>query len=117
MTDRDEDCIFCKIAAGELATEFVYQSPSVVVFNDLAPQAPTHFLVVPRLHLSDVTHLAGQYRDLASELIEVATQVAIERGLRETGFRILTNVGADAGQSVHHLHWHVLGGATLAPMG
>jgi histidine triad (HIT) family protein len=117
MTDRDEACIFCKIASGEMGTEFVYESPDVVAFDDLAPQAPTHVLVVPRLHVPDVTHLAGEHRQLAGEMIEVSSLIAAQRGLTDSGFRILTNVGPDAGQTVHHMHWHVLGGAKLGKMG
>lgn len=117
MTDRDEDCIFCKIASGELGTDFAYESPNVVAFDDLSPQAPTHVLVVPRMHLPDVTHLGGEYRQLAGEMIEVASSVAVSRGLIPSGFRILTNVGDDAGQTVHHVHWHVLGGTKLGKLG
>ncbi len=117
MTDRDEDCIFCKIVAGELGTEFVYESPNVVAFNDLSPQTPMHVLVVPRMHLPDVTHLTEEHRQLSGELIEVASLVASKRGLTGSGFRILTNVGKDAGQTVHHVHWHVLGGTALGKMG
>lgn len=117
MTDRDEACIFCKIAAGDLDTKFLYESASIVAFDDLAPQAPTHILVVPRLHLPDVTHLVGEHQRLAGEMIEVAGWVAGKRGIKDSGFRLLTNVGKDAGQTVHHLHWHVLGGATLGKMG
>jgi len=117
MTDRDEDCIFCKIAGGELGTEFVYESPNVVAFDDLAPQAPTHVLVVSREHFPDVTHLVGEYQRLAGEMIEVGIWVAAKRGLTGSGFRILSNVGDDAGQTVRHVHWHVLGGTKLGKMG
>ncbi len=117
MTDLDEDCIFCRIAGGELNTDFLHESPNVVAFNDLAPQAPVHVLVVPRMHIPDVTHLTAEHWRLAGEMIEVASRVAARRGLNDTGFRILTNTGDDAGQTVNHLHWHVLGGSRLGKMG
>lgn len=117
MTDREEDCVFCKIAAGEMGTAFVHESQNVVAFDDLSPQAPTHVLVVPRQHFRDVIHLVVQDRQLAGEMIEAASQVAVKRGLTDSGFRILTNVGDDAGQTVHHMHWHVLGGRKLGRMG
>ena len=117
MTGRDSNCIFCTIAAGDLGTTFLYESEHVVAFDDVAPQAPTHVLVIPRTHLPDLTAVGSEHAHLAAELIQAATQVAAARGLAGNGFRVLINVGEHAGQTVDHLHVHVLGGGKLAPMG
>jgi histidine triad (HIT) family protein len=114
---RDPDCLFCKIAAGELNTPFLVETDDVVAFADIAPQAPTHVLVVPRRHISSASALNGDDAGLLSELVAVANQVAKEQGVDQSGYRILTNVGDDAGQTVHHLHLHVLGGRPLATLG
>lgn len=113
----EQDCIFCRIAGGELGTEFEYESAEVVAFNDLAPQAPTHVLVVPRRHLPSVASLTRDDDTLLGELVAAASSVARERGLHESGYRILTNHGRDAGQTVFHLHLHMLGGDQLGPLG
>ena len=117
MTKRDRDCIFCRIASGDLGSTFHYESEHVVAFDDVAPQAPTHVLVIPRIHVPDLPTLAGGYHHLVSEMIYAATQVATELGLSDTGFRLLVNTGEDAGQTVDHVHVHVLGGGKLAVMG
>ncbi|MBA2247253.1 MAG: histidine triad nucleotide-binding protein [Chloroflexia bacterium] len=117
MFERNHDCIFCTIAAGELGTVFRYESERVVAFDDVTPQAPTHVLVIPRTHLPDLTALAADHSGLATELIQAATQVAADKGIADTGFRVLVNVGEDAGQTVDHVHLHMLGGGTLARMG
>lgn len=114
---RDPNCLFCKIAAGELGTSFLAETDDVVAFADISPQAPTHVLVVPKRHVSSAAVLAGDDADLLSELFAVANRVARERGVDRSGYRILTNIGDDAGQTVHHLHFHLLGGTTLAPLG
>ena len=113
----DQDCIFCRIAAGEFETAFVFQSNSVVAFEDLEPQAATHVLVIPRRHVPGVAAIGRDDDALLGDLVAAATQVARERGLHESGYRILVNQGQDAGQTVHHLHLHLLGGNVLAPLG
>lgn len=112
-----QDCIFCRIVAAELGTEFVYESDSVVAFNDLAPQADTHVLVIPRIHLTSVAALDRNHDALLGELVAAATQVARDRGLDATGYRLVLNHGEDAGQTVFHLHLHLLGGNPLGPLG
>lgn len=112
-----QDCIFCRIAAGELGTDFVYESEAVVAFNDLAPQADTHVLVIPRVHLASVAALGREHDALLGELVAAATSVAHDRGLDDSGYRLLSNHGSDAGQTVFHLHLHLLGGNPLAPLG
>lgn len=116
MSDASNDCIFCKIAAGEFGTAFVAETELVVAFNDLSPQAPTHVLIVPRQHIVSAAHLPVDSDALLGDCLRVANQIAKDRGLESSGYRILTNVGPDAGQTVFHLHWHLLGGKTLGPL-
>ena len=99
-----EDCLFCKIAAGEIPSKKAYEDDEVLAFYDIAPQAPVHVLVIPKKHVSDA-FLAG--------LLRTAAKVAGELGLAESGFRLVSNCGADARQSVPHLHVHILGGKQL----
>lgn len=115
--ETDQDCIFCKIAAGELGTTFVRESSAVVAFDDIAPQASTHVLIVPRRHLPSVADLGTGEQELLAEIVDVANAIARERGIEASGYRLLTNHGADAGQSVHHVHFHLLGGNPLAALG
>jgi histidine triad (HIT) family protein len=113
----ETDCIFCRIAAGEFGTEFLYESENVVAFNDLSPVAGTHVLVIPRRHVASVAELGPDDTHLLGEVMAAANKVAADRGIVESGYRILTNHGKDAGQSVFHLHFHLLGGNELAPLG
>jgi histidine triad (HIT) family protein len=113
----EQDCIFCRIANGEFGTEFVFESDTVVAFNDLAPQAATHVLVVPRRHISSIAEIGREDDALLGEIVAAASSVARDRGLDESGYRILTNHGPDAGQTVFHLHLHLLGGNVLGPLG
>ncbi len=115
--DETRDCLFCRIAAGEFGTEFVYESDSVVAFNDLAPQAGTHVLVIPRVHLPSIAALDRDRDALLGELVAAATGIAHQRGIDDSGYRLLTNVGPDAGQTIFHLHLHLLGGNALGPLG
>lgn len=113
-TPLDENCIFCRIAAGELGTEFVAQSENAVAFDDIAPSAPVHVLVVPKRHISSLRDLDDPA--LAGELLTLTSQVAEEKGLLQAGYRVVTNDGPEAGQTVFHLHFHVLGGQKLGRM-
>jgi histidine triad (HIT) family protein len=98
-------------------TTFVYESEAVVAFEDLAPQAETHVLVIPRQHIPSVDAVAHDHQSLLSELVAAATHIARDRGVDRTGYRLLTNHGQDAGQTVFHLHFHLLGGNALGPLG
>ena len=109
-----ESCIFCRIVSGEFGTEFVVESDRVVAFDDIEPLAPVHVLVVPRQHVDALRDLDDP--EVASEILAVARQVAEQRGLLETGYRLVTNDGEGAGQSVFHLHFHVIGGRDLGRM-
>lgn len=110
MADR---CIFCRIVAGEFNTEFVAENEHAVAFNDLSPAAPVHVLVVPRIHISGLGELSDADTHLATACLELANEVARKTGVVESGYRVLTNHGSDAGQTVLHLHFHVLGGKRL----
>ena len=111
-----EKCVFCQIAAGAFATEFLYESDQVVAFNDLAPLASYHLLIIPRKHIASIDAVSREDDALLGELIEAAQVVAEERGLKQSGYRLVANFGHDAGQTVHHLHLHLLGGNTLGTM-
>ena len=108
-----QDCLFCMISAGVIPADVVLESDSAIAFRDIDPKAPTHVLVIPKKHFADVTDLMSNDPDLASELLALATKVAEHEGLA-TGYRIVTNNGEDAGQSVAHVHFHVLGGRSLS---
>jgi len=108
-----QGCLFCKISTGEIPADVVLQSDSAIAFRDIDPKAPTHVLVIPKQHFADVTDLMLNAPDLASELLTLATKVTEHESLA-TGYRIVTNNGEDAGQSVAHVHFHVLGGRSLS---
>lgn len=103
-------CIFCKIAAGEIPAEIVYSNDDVLAFRDLNPQAPTHVLVIPRRHIATLNDLHPEDVQLAGQMLLAAKEVAASEGLSERGYRTLVNCNSEAGQSVFHIHLHVLGG-------
>jgi histidine triad (HIT) family protein len=107
------DCLFCRIVAGEIPAEVVHEGPRTLAFRDLHPQAPTHVLVIPRDHYEDAAGLAAADPAYLGEVVAAATQVAEQEGLTG-GYRLVANTGGDAGQSVQHLHVHVLGGRGLS---
>lgn len=107
------DCLFCKISSGVIPANVVLESDTAIAFRDIDPKAPTHVLVIPKSHYTDVTELMSSNAPLASELLALATKVAEQEGLAK-GYRIVTNNGEDAGQSVAHVHFHVLGGRSLS---
>jgi len=107
------DCIFCRIAGGEIPATLVLETPDVLAFRDLHPQAPTHLLVIPRRHVASLAHLTPEDEGLAGALLSAAAQVAREAGLEAKGYRVVTNIGDEGGQSVSHLHLHVLGGRAM----
>lgn len=108
------DCIFCKIAQGEIPSQIVYEDETVLAFRDVAPQAPVHILVIPRKHIANVYAAREEDDALLAHLLRTAATVAGEQGLEKTGFRLVTNCGADAKQSVEHMHIHILGGGALS---
>ena len=108
-----DDCLFCRIAAGDLATTIVLENEHAVAFDDLNPQAPTHVLIVPRRHIATLNDLQAGDQAVVGELLIMARDVARERGLAAAGYRTVFNCNADAGQTVFHLHLHLLGGRKL----
>lgn len=106
------DCLFCKIIAGEIPSSRVYEDDTVYAFRDIAPQAPTHILVVPKVHIPDCNGISGENSAVVAHIFEVIPKIAREAGLTG-GYRVVSNCGPDAGQTVPHLHFHILGGKTL----
>jgi len=106
------DCLFCKIIAGEIPSAKVYEDELVYAFRDIAPQAPTHILVIPKAHIESCNGITAENSAVVAHIFEVIPQIAREEGL-ENGYRVVSNCGADAGQTVHHLHFHILGGKEL----
>ena len=107
-----EDCLFCKIIAGQIPSAKVYENESVFAFRDINPQAPVHVLIVPKKHVGDV--IEGAREGLMNELCQTAAEIAVQEGISGTGFRLITNCGHDGCQSVRHLHLHLLGGRQLS---
>jgi len=109
----EESCLFCKIIAGEIPGNFVHQDERCVVIRDINPQAPTHMLVVPREHIESLDEASQKDEALLGHLLRVAARVANDEGHGESGYRTVVNNGAGAGQSVFHLHVHLLGGRPM----
>jgi histidine triad (HIT) family protein len=109
-----ENCIFCRVARGEIPASTVFEEDDLVAFHDIDPKAPTHVLVIPRRHITSVDALTEADAGIAGRLLLAARRVARETGIAEGGFRLVVNTGEEGGQSVDHLHVHVLGGRSLA---
>lgn len=106
------DCIFCRIAAKEIPGQFVYEDDDILAFNDINPQAPVHVLFIPREHIVSLAGAEDRHRDLLGRILLAARHVAEAHGLAE-GYRVVNNCGAHGGQTVHHLHFHLLGGRSM----
>jgi len=106
------DCLFCKIIAGEIPTQLIYEDEHVVAFRDIAPHAPVHILVVPRVHVGSASELDTGNSHLAAKCFEAVAKLAKSEGL-DNGFRVISNAGPDGGQTIPHLHFHLLGGKPL----
>lgn len=109
-----EDCLFCKIAAGEIPSNKLFEDDKLLAFYDIDPQAPVHFLVIPKQHIASAAALTEDDAALLGHIYAVITQLCKKLGVDESGYRVVTNVGADGGQSVKHLHFHVLAKRSLA---
>ncbi len=108
-----DSCLFCKIIAGEIPSAKVYEDDQVLAFRDIAPQAPTHILVIPKAHIPSVDGITGENSAVVAHIFEIIPQIARNEGL-SGGYRVVSNCGGDAGQTVPHLHFHILGGKPLA---
>lgn len=108
-----ENCLFCKIVAGQIPSTKVYEDDLVLAFRDIAPQAPTHILVIPKQHIGSVAEITPENSGVVAHIFAVIAKVAEAEGLKD-GYRVVSNCGEHAGQTVHHLHFHILGGKQLA---
>ena len=107
-------CIFCKIVAEEIPSDKVYEDEQVLAFKDIDAQAPVHILVIPKKHIGSVLEVKPEDAQLIMHIMEVIQKIAVENGLDQEGFRITVNTGRDGGQTVPHLHFHILGGRAMA---
>lgn len=107
------DCIFCKIANKEIPTEVIYEDENVVAFNDLNPTAPVHILVIPKKHIASLNDATAEDTELLGKIMLTIQKIAADQGIAEKGYRVVTNCGEQGGQSVKHLHFHLLGGREM----
>lgn len=114
MTD---ECLFCKIIAGEIPADIVHEDEHVIAFRDISPQAPTHILIVPRKHIATLNDIEPGDQPLLGHLILTAKNLASEQGIDESGFRIIMNCNQEGGQTVYHIHMHLMGGRQLTHLG
>lgn len=110
----DQNCLFCRIGRTEVPAGIVYQDDLVLAFRDINPKAPTHLLIIPRQHIDSAADLAESDAPMLGRMFSVAANLARDAGIAERGFRLVTNSGPAAGQSVDHLHFHLLGGRTMS---
>jgi len=106
------DCIFCKIVSGDIPSQKVYEDEHVYAFRDISPQAPVHILVVPKTHIESAAAITSDNSSLVAKCFEAIAKITASESL-DNGFRVITNAGKDGGQTVYHLHYHILGGKTL----
>lgn len=107
------DCLFCRIAAKQIPSTILHEDDLVVAFRDISPQAPTHVLIVPKVHVSGLNDLKPEHTELVGRIMTVGAALAAQLGVAESGWRLVANSGPDAGQTVFHLHFHLLGGRAL----
>jgi len=113
MSDAfDDTCLFCKVVAGGIPAEKLHETDTVLAFRDIDPKAPTHVLLIPKAHIRDLTEITDEHGEVLADLVQAAAHLADTEGL-DNGWRLVANVGPDAGQSVLHLHFHLLGGRQL----
>ncbi len=108
------DCLFCKMVAGDIQPDVVFEDDDVLVFRDMHPQAPVHVLVIPKMHIATTNDIAPEQAGLIGKMVLAAQQVAADEGIAEPGYRIVMNCNPEAGQSVYHIHLHVLGGRPMS---
>ncbi len=107
------DCVFCKISSGEIPAKIVHRDENLVAFRDIAPQAPTHILIIPTRHLSTIQELNTSDRELVGDMVLLANKLAKDDGIAENGYRLVLNCGPDGGQTAYHVHMHLLGGRAM----
>lgn len=109
-----EDCIFCKIINKQIPSEIIYEDSEIIAFKDIEPVAPVHILVIPKKHITSIMDLSKEDEALIGKIYSVIQKLAVELGVEKDGFRVVTNCGENAGQTVKHIHFHLLGGKKLA---
>ncbi|MFL5755504.1 MAG: histidine triad nucleotide-binding protein [Chloroflexota bacterium] len=107
------DCLFCRIAGGEIGSAKVFEDDDVFAFRDIAPKAPVHILVIPKAHIRSLDEVGEAHEGLVGRLLTTAAAIARDEGIASTGYRVVTNIARDGGQSVDHLHFHVMGGRSF----
>ncbi len=108
------DCLFCKIAAGDIPSDVVYEDKNLIAFRDINPQAPTHVLVIPRRHIATLNELSRDDAELIGQMVLAATKLAKQMAIDENGYRLVWNCNRDGGQDVFHIHLHLLGGRAMS---
>jgi histidine triad (HIT) family protein len=108
------DCIFCKIANKDIPSQVVFENENILAFKDLSPQAPVHILVIPKKHISSINEINNENSSVVAEIFQAINQIAKQENINESGYRVISNCGEDGCQSVHHLHFHILGGKKLS---
>lgn len=108
------DCIFCKIANKEIPSQYVFENDYMVAFRDLSPQAPVHILAVPKIHIGSMNEITKENSNIIAEIFEAINKIAESEGIKDSGYRVVSNCGDHGCQSVHHLHFHILGGKKLS---
>lgn len=108
-----DDCIFCKIVKGEIPSDKVYEDEKVLAFKDINPEAPVHILVIPKEHIKSVNEVNDENASIVAHIFTIISKIAKEQGIDKDGYRVISNIGDNAGQTVHHMHFHILGGAKL----
>ena len=109
----DSNCLFCKIATKEVSSTIVYEDNHIVAFKDIAPQMPIHIVLIPKIHIPGLNELTNDSADIVAHIVIKAKELATKFNIGISGYRLVSNCGPDAGQSVHHLHFHLLGGAPM----
>lgn len=110
-----DNCLFCKIAAGEIPSDKLYEDDDVLAFWDISPQAPTHFLIIPKKHLTGMSDVSAEDEALIGKILRIGAELAKEQGVEH--YRLISNCGSDAGQIIFHLHFHIMGGRKMKGMG
>lgn len=111
--NHDENCLFCKIIAGKIPSDKIYEDDSVFAFRDINPRAPVHILLIPKKHIPDLNSCTDDDRELLADILRAAPKVAELAGIKTSGYRVITNNGPDSGQEVFHIHFHIVGGRKL----
>ena len=114
MSSASDNCLFCKILAGDIPADIIYESDTAIAFRDVNPQAPTHVLIIPRKHIATINDIGETDQKIVGSLYSAASAIAREEGIADVGYRAVMNCNAAAGQTVFHIHLHLLGGRTLS---